>query len=113
MKRLKLRLYGLARAADNNEHMLNAETFALVREALAVTAYDEHLALRLAEEKRRIVPMCADCTHPCGRTADPDESVLQDAYLLSIENELLMRLIRCGIAFYGEKETERLCSQLH
>ena len=113
MKRLKLRLYGLARAADNNEHMLNAETFALVREALDASEYDESLPARRAVEKRRIVPMCADCTHPCGRTADPDETVLQDAYLLDIENDLLKRLIRCGIAYYGEEETERLCNQLH
>lgn len=111
MRTLKLKLLGLSRACDNNEHMLSEETFRLVRNALDAEQSDPALYTRIAEEKYRVTPMCADCAFPCGRTADPDESILNDAELLSIDLELLERLIRCGLAFYGEKEMNRLLSR--
>ena len=108
MNTLKLKLLGLARACDNNEHMLNPGTFNLVREALTTASPDETLLYRLTQEKRRVAPMCADCASPCGRTADPDKSIFADKELLTIDLELLERLLRCGLAYYGEDGLEFL-----
>ena len=111
MRTLKLKLLGLSRACDNNEHMLTADTFALVHEVLTTASPDETLLTRIAEEKRRVAPMCADCQSPCGRTTDPDESIFTDKELLSIDLELLERLLRCGLAYYGEEELEQLLTR--
>lgn len=112
MQILLLKLLGLARACDNNEHMLTDDTFTLVRDALDADAPDAALLQRIHDEKYRVVPMCADCPSPCGRTADPDESIFATPDVLSIDKELLQRLIRCGLPHYGESETLRLIQKL-
>ena len=108
MKDMYLKLLGLARACDNNEHMLTEGTFALVREVLDASASSPALLTRLSDEKRRIAPMCFDCASPCGRTAGPASTLFEDRELLAIDLELLQRLLRCGLACYGEAELHRL-----
>ena len=108
MNTLKLKLLGLSRACDNNEHMYTEETFRLIRDIIDRSESDDVLLRRIAAEKYRIAPMCADCASPCGRTADPDESIFGDKEMLAIDLELLERLLRCGLAYYGQEELHRL-----
>lgn len=70
-------LIGLVRATDVAPEV-GAETWQLVAEGLCMTgaaAQDGTAALReltgrVRAEKARLVPDCAVCTAPCGRTAD-------------------------------------------
>lgn len=76
--RLTGALIGLARATENNEHLLTDQTHLLFLQGLCVldscAAADEfeQLLARIETEKRRLVGNCFTCTNPCGRTADYD-----------------------------------------
>ena len=70
-------LIGLVRATDVAPEV-GADTWRLVTEGLCMsgtmerddTAALRELTDRVREEKARLVPDCAVCTAPCGRTAD-------------------------------------------
>lgn len=74
-------LIGLARAVDNNEHLITPATnAALLRALTAATPVECEAALTaLQQQKRLLVPNCFDCASPCGRTADCDFPALLDA----------------------------------
>lgn len=79
-------LIGLARATDNNADT-STDTWRIMIEGLMMTDADADInenALReqigrVHAEKLRLVPDCAVCTSPCGRTADYDMQQLQRA----------------------------------
>lgn len=80
-------LIGLARAVNGNEDLITDSTNQVVREALAAT-HDvatsnnnvlSDLLHRVADEKKRIVPDCAVCLNPCGRTENYDMKNLWNA----------------------------------
>ena len=76
-------LVGLARAADT----VDAETWQVMAEGLVATgpdaACDEGTLLALIDrvhaEKFKVVPDCAICASPCGRTADYDMANIRNA----------------------------------
>ncbi|MBQ7865884.1 MAG: hydroxylamine reductase [Clostridia bacterium] len=80
-------LIGLAHAVAGNEAQADEQTHQLVREALFTTVTNVNfnnetihtLMEKIAEEKRRVVPACSDCAHPCGRNDDYDMSLLWNA----------------------------------
>ena len=74
-------LIGLARAVDNNEHLITPATDAALLQALtaATPAACEAALTALRQQKRLLVPNCFDCASPCGRTADCDFPALLDA----------------------------------
>lgn len=80
-------LIGLARATDGNAHMITDTTNAAMTEALGAAhggARQDATALsalmeKVAAEKQKLVPDCALCAMPCGRTADYDMQGLQEA----------------------------------
>ena len=83
--RLAGALIGLARAAEGNEDLLTEDTGALLMRALlaAASETDPEVLDRLIDlvhaEKNRIVPDCALCADPCGRTRDYDmQELLQE-----------------------------------
>ena len=79
-------LIGLARATDNNADT-STDTWRIMIDALLTTdanadldeeAIREQIG-RVHAEKLRLVPDCAVCTSPCGRTANYDMQQLQRA----------------------------------
>ena len=85
--RLTGKLIGLANAVSGNEHLISAASNAVVVEGLFATLtnvnFDNEALGRLMErvdaEKQRMVPGCAVCAAPCGRTGDYDLSRLWEA----------------------------------
>lgn len=98
-------LIGLARATDNNAET-SADTWRIMIEGLMMTdaaADSNENALReqidrVHAEKLRLVPDCAVCTSPCGRTADHDMRQLQRApeNIRRIKSDILSGV--CGLA---------------
>ena len=84
--RLTGALIGLARAADTSPDA-GPETWQLMVEGLFATLTNVNfdpdslnaLAGRVRAEKQRLVPDCAVCTAPCGRTGDYDLAQLWGA----------------------------------
>lgn len=79
-------LIGLARAVEGNEGKLDGETDRLVCTALSAIGEEkissdavDYILSVLRKEKKRIAPDCFFCASPCGRTDDPDLSVLSDS----------------------------------
>ena len=80
-------LIGLARATENNEHLLSDSTAAVVVESLFATLtnvnFDDERFYRLLEwvdvEKRKLVPDCFACTSQCGRNNEYDMGKLWNA----------------------------------
>ena len=68
-------LTGVARASEGGMY-LQEKTAALLQQALAVSPEDIPAVNAFTEaaraEKNRLVPDCALCASPCGRTADYD-----------------------------------------
>ena len=66
-------LIGLSRAADASAREPDGAVFSLLREGLErLGSHDpSDLLIRIQMEKARLVPGCAACASPCGRTADP------------------------------------------
>ena len=68
-------LVGLARATENNDHLLSDSTVSVVVESLFTTLTNvnfdnerfQHLLDRVDAEKRKLVPECFTCTSQCGR----------------------------------------------
>ena len=79
-------LIGLARATDNAPDV-NETTWRILIDGLLATGTDadpgeetlREMIGRVHAEKTRLVPDCAVCTAPCGRTADFDMAQLQNA----------------------------------
>lgn len=79
-------LIGLARATDNNTET-SVDTWRIMIDALLTTDANADLdeeaireqIVRVHAEKLRLVPDCAVCTSPCGRTADYDMGQLRKA----------------------------------
>lgn len=72
-------LIGVARSTYGNEYNLTNETAAVIVDGLvAALSADiednavQNLLERTANEKHRLVPGCATCAYPCGRTSDCD-----------------------------------------
>ena len=73
-------LVGLAKATDGQEALITPTATALIVRALnAPVETAGELLRRAAEEKQKIVPNCATCAAPCGRTADYDMETLYTA----------------------------------
>lgn len=80
-QRLTGALIGLARAVDNNEHLITPDTNrALLLGLTAASAREMDAALAAVQrQKRLLVPNCFACAAPCGRTADCDLPALLNA----------------------------------
>ena len=95
-------LIGLARAADNNEHLVVDSTNQLFLEGLFATltnvSFDNERIYRLLDwtevEKRRLVHNCYTCACPCGRNEDYDMDALWNA---DEDSRSLRSLILFGI----------------
>ncbi len=92
-------LIGLARALESDEAMPAPDAPKIMVEALARmhTADDaaaKLLAQRIRQEKLRLLPDCAACPHPCGRTDDYDTAKLSEDgnEVETLKLELLSRL---------------------
>lgn len=100
-------LIGLARATENNEHLITPSTDAVLMEGLALAfgADPEAAAAfcpQVEAEKRKLVPMCFACAAPCGRTASFDLEALRDepADIQGLKERLLEKVRQLT----GEKE---------
>lgn len=95
-------LIGLARATNGNEQLVTASTDAAVLEGLSTTVTNVNfnnetltaLIERVEEEKRKLVPDCAICASPCGRTSNYD---LQEMWNSNEDIRSLKSLILIGI----------------
>ena len=72
-------------ASEGNEELLTADTGRLVADTLVTLDEEsisspvfEYLMKSIRKEKSRLVPNCALCAIPCGRTADYVASQLKD-----------------------------------
>ena len=100
--RLTGALIGLARAADNNDHLVTSSTNQLFLEGLFATLtnvnFDRDAFYRLLEwaeaEKRILAENCFTCTSPCGRTNDYD---LEHLWNAEEDSRSLRSLILFGI----------------
>lgn len=102
-------LIGLARATEGNEYKMTEETDKLVLEGLFTTItnvnFDNHtineLLSRIADEKKRLIPMCYDCADPCGRNFDYNMNELwnADEDIRSLKSLILFGIR--GIAAYA------------
>ncbi len=92
-------LIGLARAMESDEAMPAPKAPKVLVEALAhMHTADEAAAKvlveRIHQEKLRLLPDCAACPHPCGRTDDYDTAKLTEdgSQVEALKLELLSRL---------------------
>ncbi len=92
-------LIGLARAMESDEAMPAPNAPKVLVEALAhMHTADEAAAKvlveRIQQEKLRLLPDCAACPHPCGRTDDYDTAKLTEdgSQVEALKLELLSRL---------------------
>ena len=87
-------LIGLSRAADASAREPDEAVFSLLREGLErLRSHDpSDLLIRIQTEKARLVPGCAACASPCGRTADPTPEDLcsDDAEVLDRKGRILV-----------------------
>ena len=92
-------LIGLARALESDEAMpapdapkIMVETLTRMHTADKATA--KLLAQRIRQEKLRLLPDCAACPHPCGRTDDYDTAKLSEdgSEVEALKLDLLTRL---------------------
>ncbi len=92
-------LIGLARALESDEAMpapdapkIMVETLTRMHTADEATA--KLLAQRIRQEKLHLLPDCAACPHPCGRTDDYDTAKLSEdgSEVENLKLELLSRL---------------------
>lgn len=77
-------LVALARSTEGNEYLVSDETNRLLIEGLTLLSEDnmdntstENCIEKLRKEKNRIVPDCAVCASPCGRTNEYDLNDLE------------------------------------
>ena len=102
-------LIGLARATENNDHLLTDSTAAVVVESLFATLtnvnFDNERLCRLLDqvdaEKRKLVPDCYACTSRCGRNNAYEMSELwnADEDIRSLKSLILFGIR--GIAAYA------------
>ena len=100
--RLTGALIGLARATENNEHLVVDSTNQLFLEGLFATLtnvnFDPETFYRMLDwcevEKRRLVGNCYTCTSPCGRNEDYD---LENLWNADEDSRSLRSLILFGI----------------
>lgn len=98
-------LVGLARATDGQDFLITPTATALIVRALnAPPEAAEELLHRAAEEKRKIVPNCATCAAPCGRTADYDMEKLRAAAPEVREAKMRILTALCLLAFHFRTE---------
>lgn len=80
-------LIGLARAVDGNEDLVTELTDKVVIESLFTTITNvnfhnetvKEMIEKVQEEKKKLVPLCYECTASCGRNDDYDMSTLWQA----------------------------------
>ena len=102
-------LIGLARATENNEHMLTESTEKVLLEGLFATItnvnFDNNalslLILQVDEEKKKLVPRCYECASACGRNNEYDMNKLwnADEDIRSLKSLILFGIR--GIAAYA------------
>lgn len=105
-------LIGIARATSGSPHLIEDMTNMVVVEGLlAVLPWSEadpQVLWNLAtEEKKRMVPGCFVCAHPCGKTANFPVSRLdsQPETLRQLRGLLLLAL--CGVAVWIHGQEDR------
>lgn len=74
-------LIGLARAMESGEAFPTPESWRILQQGLAAASGSDAHALcqayqQVQSEKLRLLPDCASCPHPCGRTDDYDMAAL-------------------------------------
>ena len=105
-------LIGIARATSGSPHLIEDMTNMVVVEGLLATLpwseADPQVLWKLAtEEKKRMVPGCFVCAHPCGKTANYMVSRLdsQPEVLRNLRGLLLWNL--CGVAARIHDQTDK------
>lgn len=87
-------LIGLSRAADASAREPDGAVFSLLQEGLErLGSHDpSDFLIRIQTEKARLIPGCAACASPCGRTADPkpEELCSDDAEVLDRKGRILV-----------------------
>lgn len=102
-------LIGLARATENNEHLITPATDSALLAGLAAVSDPagdwDACRERIGREKRSLVPMCFTCAAPCGRTADFDLGKLaeESPEVRSRKEALLSLLPRLAVPEAGQK----------
>lgn len=107
--RLTGSLIGLARATENNLHLVSDTTAAVVVEGLFATLTNVNfdndaltaIADRVAQEKQKLVPDCFHCVNACGHNDDYDMDALWNAQedIRSLKSLILFGIR--GIAAYA------------
>ena len=94
-------LIGLARAADASVQEPDEAVFSLLREGLARLSDSDSSGLlaRIQQEKARLIPGCAACASPCGRTADPTlEDLSSDEAVVLARKDQILALARAAVS---------------
>ena len=109
-------LIGLARAISGNEDLVTDHTDRLLFESLAFlhpqhaadSSYLSQLLLAVAEEKKRIVPDCAVCCNPCGRTENYDMTLLHAATeaVLNLKYQVLADIQEMAFRIYKDEQID-------
>lgn len=91
-------LIGLIRAIDSNEHMISTSTNDAIIEALKTNINDsnmQNIIKKIELEKRKIIPDCYKCMHPCGKSEalNIDDLFNENIKIFNLKNEILMTLI--------------------
>lgn len=97
--RMLAAIIGLVRASVEND-TTTSQTEPLLKEALIAVSsgsdYEcEQIITSLHTEKRVLAPGCADCTSPCGRTADytKEEFISEPQDVRELKAELLFGVL--------------------
>lgn len=102
-------LIGMARAADGNWFLTADSSWEVMRGGLlATTDQLEDWIEKVRAEKFRMVPNCASCAAPCGRTSEYDMKKLWEAdeEIRQIKTVLLLSIR--GLAVLAEEADEDL-----
>ncbi len=99
-------LIGLTRAAD--DYNCTEETYSLFLQGLKMSGDPTRTKQSLTgmiraahEEKHRLVPNCAQCSDPCGRTEDYDMALLQKDGKAVASLKVLLLYTLCHFAHTG------------
>lgn len=96
-------LIGLIRAIDSNEHMISNTTNIIIIEALKVDINDSNMLNNIINkidiEKRKIIPDCYKCMHPCGKSdsLNIEELFNENIKIFNLKNDILKLLISINI----------------
>ncbi len=105
-------LIGIARATSGSPHLIEALTDLVVVEGLLATlpwseADPDVLRDLATEEKKRMVPGCFVCAHPCGKTANYQVSRLDSQPEPMRQLRALLLLGLCGVAAWIHDQADK------